>query len=110
MRATKGLAVLLLGIVLAACTDNTGAIDQEGHNGFDRMSCNDFTALAKDVKYGAVNQAQARAAAAKLDDTAEHGGDPEVRQASAHLTAAYRANNRARVDAALAEFENACKW
>jgi hypothetical protein len=110
MKATKGLAVLLLGIALAGCTDNTGAIDQEGHNGFDRMSCNDFTALAKDVRHGVMTVAEARVAANKLDQAAAHGGDPMVRQAGSHLVDAYKSNNHARIVSALAEFEKACTW
>ena len=110
MRATKGLAVLLLGIVLAGCTDNTGAIDQEGHNGFDRMTCDDLTTLARDAKHGAVTVAQAAVIAEKVRDNAEHGGDPMVRQAGNHLVTAYNSKNHARIVAALAEFEKACTW
>lgn len=110
MMATKALAVLLLGIVLAGCTDNTGAIDQEGHNGFDRMTCTDFASLAKDVKFHAVTVAQARDEAEAVGKTSQHGGDPTVRQAGNHLVSAYKANNPQGIVTALAEFQKACEW
>jgi hypothetical protein len=110
MRAKKGLAVLLLGIVLAGCTDNTGAIDQEGHNGFDRMTCDDVTTLARDAKHGAITVAEAAVIAQKVRANSEHGGDPMVRQAGNHLVSAYDSMNHARIVAALEEFQQACTW
>ena len=110
MTATKGLAVLLLGILLAGCTDNPGAIDQEGHNGFDRMTCTDFASLAKDVKYHAVDFTQAKGEADRVAANSQHGGDPDVRKAGSTLVKAYRTDNTQAITAALAQFQKACQW
>jgi hypothetical protein len=112
MKATRGLALLIFGIglCLTGCTDNTGAIDQEGHNGYDKMACTDFSTIANEVTHGAMTVADARSEAAKLNDTSQRGGDPMVRQAGSQLANAYRANNPQAVSSAMAQFRSACTW
>jgi len=113
MSPTRALAVVLLvatGWSLAACTDDTGAIDQEGHNGYDRRACTRFAAMANDVTHGALSTPQAQGAAVQLAGTSGHGGDPKVRRAGSDLADAYRAGDTRRVAAAMAEFRAACAW
>jgi len=114
MKATRGPALLLsvgmLVVTLTACTDNTGAIDQAGHNGFDRMTCTGFATMDNEVTHGAMSNDQARAQAEQLAATARTSGDPLVRQAGADLAAAYRTADAKAVAKARAEFKAACAW
>jgi hypothetical protein len=110
VKATRGLAVLLLAALLAGCSDETGAIDQLGHNGYDQVACDGFTTLAKEARFGAMGMPDLRAEAAKLATTASHAGDPNVRQAGSQLAAAYSTNNSRGVAVAMTAFQKACTW
>jgi hypothetical protein len=112
MKVTKNVAIALLMCgVLAACADNTGAIDQMGHNGFDRMACNDFAALAKDMKFGAVTLAQAQERAAKLlDESSKGGAQAAVRQAGTDFAASLALGNQQAIGAATVKFQQACAF
>jgi hypothetical protein len=112
MKASRGLAVAIVaaGLSLSACTDDTGAIDQLGHNGFDRMACTGFAAMANGVRHDAMTVSQARTTAEQLAATSQRGGDPNIRQAGADLVDAYRRNSMALLTRAMAEFQSACRW
>src|SRR5689334_8797219 len=113
MRASRGLVVLAAltaGAALAGCTDNTGAIDQKGHNGYDKMACTSFTSMARQAQYGALTPAQALDAAVQVAATAQRAGSPAVRTAGGRLADAYRAQDSQAVTAAIAAFKAACKW
>jgi hypothetical protein len=115
MRATRGPAPLLfvifgIGLLLTGCTDNTGAIDQAGHNGFDRMACTNFATMANEVKHNAMTVTDAKTEADKLAATTAGAGDPMVRQAGSRLAAAYKVADPKAVAAAILQFQSACKW
>jgi len=116
MKATPGPVTLLmgtmgmLGVLLTGCTDNTGAIDQEGHNGYDRMACTNFAAMANDVRHNAITTDQANAVAQQLAATSQRGGDVRIRTAGGRLADAYRARDTAAVTVAIADFTAACAW
>jgi hypothetical protein len=113
MKASRGLAVAVsvaAGLALTACTDDTGAIDQLGHNGFDRMACTQFATMANDVRHDAMTVRQARVYADQLAATSQRGGDPNIRQAGTDLADAYRRNSPAQLSKAMAEFQSACRW
>jgi len=116
MKAAPGPKVLLVtamalvGTLLTGCTDDTGAIDQKGHNGYDQRACSDVAAMANDVRHDAMTVGQASAEADRLAATAQRGGDPMVRAAGAHLAAAYHPRDPRKVSRALTEFATACDW
>jgi hypothetical protein len=112
MTASRGLAVAVVSaaLSLSACSDNTGAIDQLGHNGFDRMACNSFATMANDVRHNAMTVSQARATVDQLAAMSQRGGDPNIRQAGTDLAGAYNRNSPAELTKAMAEFQAACHW
>jgi hypothetical protein len=113
MGARRGrmvLAVVTAGAALAGCTDNTGAIDQKGHNGYDKMACTSFTSMAREAQYGALTPTQALDAALQVAATAQRAGSPDVRAAGGRLADAYRTQDSQAVTAAIAAFKTACTW
>jgi len=116
MKATPGPVTLLmgtmgmLGLLLTGCTDNTGAIDQEGHNGYDRMACTNFAAMANDVRHNAIGRDAASAQADQIAGWSQRGGDVRIRQAGGKLADAYHAKDTGAVTAAIDEFTAACAW
>src|SRR5690242_18163265 len=109
-RAVVALAVLATGAPLAGCTDETGAIDQKGHNGYDKQACTSFTSMARQAQYGALTPNQALDAAVQVAATAQRAGSPAVRAAGGKLADAYRAQDSQAVTAAIAAFKVACTW
>jgi hypothetical protein len=103
-------AVAFVGILVTGCTDNTGAIDQAGHNGYDRMACRAFTSMANDLQHNAITVDQATAEANRIGADAGQAGDPRVRQAGSSLRNAYLTHDRTHVAEAVADFTRACSW
>ena len=111
MNTTRyGVVALLTCLALAGCADNTGAIDDMGHNGFDKMTCTDFKALAMDVQYGTVTAAALRDRVQQLSDEAGKAADPAVRRATATYTATLLAGNRKASTTAAAAFAKICMF
>jgi len=116
MRAKRGPAVMLtgaavmLGVGLTGCTDDSGAIDQKGHNGYDLKACTQVAALANDVSHGAVTPSQAGAEAERIAGESDRAGDVAVRRAGVRLRTAYRAGDARATGEAFAGFAAACAW
>jgi hypothetical protein len=104
------LVGILLTVLLAACTDDSGAIDGEGHNGYDVKACTDLVVMASGVNLDALTQPQASAEAERIGQKADRAGDASVREASGRLRAAYRANDPQAASDALTDFASACAW
>jgi hypothetical protein len=111
MRATlAGAAVLIVCAALTACADNTGSIDDMGHNGYDRMTCEDFKDLAMDVEYEMLSQAEGAQRAKALGAEAGHAADAAVKQAASQYVTAFLAGDREKRDATIKPFMQACHW
>jgi hypothetical protein len=113
MKVTRGLTVaslLLASVVLTACADNTGAIDQKGHDGYDLMACNKFRSMANEVEHDAITAARAVTDSAQIQDWARRGGDPRMKEASLRLKAAYAAGDLQAAQTAIADLKVACTW
>jgi len=112
-RRPRGLtgAVLVLALVsaLAGCADPTGQIDEDGHNGYDEMTCEKAKALALDIRYGTVDAASAGQRVDDITQEAAKAGHPEVRDAAMALVAGWRARDRAKISTASQALVKACE-
>jgi len=114
MRAGTRIGVastaVTLVLLLAGCADNTGAIDNEGHNGYDRMTCNDLKVLAMDVQYGALAPADRPDRVQQLRDEASKAADPVVRQSASTYLDALISGNRNQIATTITAFTKICRF
>ena len=109
-RGARALAgAVLAGVVLTGCADPTGVIDEQGHNGYDAMTCEQAKALALDVQYGTVYQATADARLSELSTDAARASRPEVQRAATQLLTGYRGKSPKTMTAATASLVQACQ-
>lgn len=109
MKVAAACVIALLCLALAGCGDQTGVIDAEGHNGYDRDTCTDSKAFALDVKYGAVTVAKRQERIDRITDQMKRASEADIRKASEALLAGYRAGNRKAIDAAIVSLVQACQ-
>jgi hypothetical protein len=111
-RVRTGSAVLafaVTGLLLTGCADATGAVDPQGHNGYDLMTCEAAKALALDIEYGAVTAASAGGRVSDLTADAERASDTDVRQATQALISGLRTGNKGAVKTATASLVMSCQ-
>jgi hypothetical protein len=102
------VALLAAALLLTACADPTGEIDEDGHNGYDAMSCEKGKSLALDMQYGAMNAPSVRERMEDLSAAAKKAGHDDVREAATALLLGYRAKDPAKVTAASRALVKAC--
>jgi hypothetical protein len=108
-RVVATAAAALACILVAGCADPTGDIDDQGHNGYDMMTCEQAKAFALDIQYNMVLAASVQERIADLSADAAKASHPEVRQAATALISGYQARNRRSVTAATASLVKACQ-
>jgi hypothetical protein len=108
MKVAAAGAVAFMCIALTGCADQTGEIDPQGHNGFDRMTCQDSKAFAFDVMCGTVTSMD-EGRIQQIATEMKQAGDADIRQASGALIAGYRAGNRRALTAAAASLAKVCQ-
>ncbi len=108
-RPAVWVPVVLAGVVLTGCADPTGAIDDQGHNGYDAMTCEQAKAFALDVQYGTVYEATVDARISELSKDAAKASRPEVQRAAKALITGYRGKSPKSMAAATASLVQACQ-
>lgn len=109
VRASAMGAVAFACVALTGCADETGQIDAQGHNGYDRMTCIYAKALALDIQYGTVLQDQRQDRIKKVTGEAKKASDQAVQQATTALISNYMAGNKKGVGTATASLVKACQ-
>lgn len=100
---------VLAGAVVTGCADPTGAIDDQGHNGYDAMTCEQAKAFALDVQYGTVYAATVDTRISELSKDAAKASQPEVQRAAKQLITGYRGRSPKTMTAATASLVQACQ-
>jgi hypothetical protein len=103
------LAFAVTGLLLTGCSDATGDVDAQGHNGYDLMTCEAAKALALDIEYGTVTAASARSRVSDLTADASRASDQEVRQATQDLLAGFKTGNKRAVKTATTSLVMSCQ-
>jgi hypothetical protein len=109
-RTTTCAAIALACLAIAACADNTGAVDDLGHNGFDRMACSDLKILTFDVEYEPAGVAQRSGEAKSLREEAGKAGDPQVRAMATEFLTALDSGDRTEVSASAKQAVKICSF
>jgi major membrane immunogen (membrane-anchored lipoprotein) len=79
-RTTTWALAALVCVSLAGCADNTGAMDDKGHNGYDEMTCQDVKILAYDLEHSQLAPSERASRTQQVKDVSAKAGDPAVRQ------------------------------
>jgi hypothetical protein len=103
------LAFAVTGLLLTGCSDATGDVDAQGHNGYDLMTCEAAKALALDIEYGTVTAASAHSRVSDLTADAARASDQDVRQATQALLTGFQTGNKGAVKTATASLVMSCQ-
>jgi len=103
------LATVAAGLLLAGCSDATGAVDAMGHNGYDVLTCTQGKALAMDMEHGTLAVSSLQARLSDLRAKSDKASDEGIRQSATSLIAAYLAQDTGAAEAATTSLLRACQ-
>jgi hypothetical protein len=108
-RIPAAVLALLVALALGACADPTGEVDDQGHNGYDEMTCEQAKSFALDISYGTVFADSAGERMTEITTNAAKASHVQVRQAAMSLISGYRAHNKATESSASAALAKVCE-
>lgn len=111
MRATVwGVTAVFAAMAVSGCADLSGAVDDLGHNGYDKQTCADFKNLAMDVQYAAVPRAAGLERARALVQESAKASDLVIRQGVQDYAAAYANNDKNRQTTVTTSLMRVCRF